>query len=68
MIPLTLDDVRNIFAIMSFNLLITSMLLNPYYGKISLYIKKNKIRNALMVFIILFFITLIVKIFNQGLF
>ena len=65
---LSLIDVSDIFIFMSITLLLTSIILNPYYGILSLRIKSVKIRNALFLSITLFAITLIIRVFNEVIF
>jgi hypothetical protein len=65
---LTIRDISNIFAISSFTLLLTSILLNPPLGKLSLQVKNKKIKNALWVSVSLFLMTMIIRVFEQLLF
>ena len=67
-VPLSIVDINNIFAVMTFTLVFTSIIMNPYYGKISLEVKSNKIRKATVVSIILFILTLIIRVFDQIIF
>ena len=67
-IPLSLIDVSNIFIATSLTLMVTAILINPYYGKLSMRIKNVKIRNALFLSISLFVLTLIIRVFNQVIF
>lgn len=67
-IPVNLGNLNNIFAATSLSLLLVSILLNPYYGKLSLNINNRKIRNALMFSVTLFLLTLIIKVFDQVIF
>lgn len=67
-IPLSINDVSNIFAIITFTLVLTSIIINPYYGKIRLGVKSNKIRKATIVSMLLFILTLIIRIFDEFVF
>ena len=64
-IPLSLIDVSDVFIFTSLTLMLTSILLNPYYGGLKLRIKSVKIRNALLLSITLFVVTLIIRVFNE---
>ena len=66
--PLSIDDVSSMFIFTSFTLLLTAIIVNPYYGTLSLSIKSVKIRNALFLSIILFVLTLIIRVFNEVIF
>ena len=67
-IPLNFGDFEVIFAVMSISLVITAMLVDPYYGKISLKTRKKKITSSLVVIVVLFMLTLMIRVFDQVIF
>jgi hypothetical protein len=62
MFPLGIWDVSLLFAVTAIVLLITSELLNPYYGKINLKISRKRLRNSALTFSILFLTTVAMRI------
>jgi hypothetical protein len=62
MFPLTIWDVSLLLAVTSIILLVTSELLSPYYGKISLTLSKKRLKNAAIVFSLLFLATVTLRI------
>jgi hypothetical protein len=62
--PLDFWNVSLLTAITAIILLITSELLSPYYGKINIQISKKRLRNAAIVFSIIFLITVAIRIIN----
>ena len=67
-IPLHFGDFEVIFAVMSISLVITAMFVDPYYGKIALKIRKKKITNSLVAIVVLFMLTLMIRVFDQVIF
>jgi uncharacterized membrane protein len=62
--PLSFWDVSLLIAITAIILLITSELLSPYYGKITIPINRKRLKNAAMTFSILFLATVAIRIFS----
>jgi len=62
--PLGLWDISVWLAITSVMLLITSEMLSPYYGRISIYINKRRLRNAALTVSLLFLATVAIKIIS----
>ena len=67
-LPLNLFDIGNIYEVISLVLIVLNMLLDPYFGMLSLNIKKKKVQRALIITVILFIVILIVRIFDQVIF
>jgi hypothetical protein len=62
MLPLGLWDISLLLAITAIILLITSELLLPYYGKVTVLINKKRLRNAAITVSLLFLITVAIRI------
>lgn len=60
--PLTFWDISLLLAVSSVVLLVTSELLSLHYGRIGAKINRKKLKNAAIVFSILFLITVAVRI------
>jgi hypothetical protein len=60
--PLNTDDLSLLLAITALILLVTSELLSPYYGKVSLSINKKRLRNTALAFSILFLATVALRV------
>jgi hypothetical protein len=60
--PLNTDDLSLLLAITALILLVTSELLSPYYGKVSLSINKRRLRNTALAFSILFLATVALRV------
>jgi len=58
----TLDDLSLLFAMTAVILLITSELMSPYYGKINVKINRKRLRNAAILFSIMFLATVALTI------
>jgi len=58
----TLDDLSLLFAMTAVILLITSELMSPYYGKINIKINRKRLRNAAILFSIMFLATVALTI------
>jgi predicted nucleic acid-binding Zn ribbon protein len=59
--PLSLWDISSLLAFTAIILLITSELASSHYGKTSLLINKKRLRNAAIIFSILFLITVAIR-------
>jgi hypothetical protein len=62
MFPLNLWDVSLLLATLAIILLITSELLLPHYGRVSILINKKRLRNTATAVSVLFLITVAVRI------
>lgn len=60
--PLSLDELSLLFAVTAAVLLITSELMSPYYGKINVKINRKRLRNAAILFSIMFLATVALTI------
>jgi hypothetical protein len=60
--PLYLSDVSLLLAVQSIVLLITSELISPYYGAVTLKTSKKKLRNAAIAMSALFLVTAAIRI------
>jgi hypothetical protein len=60
--PLGFWDISLLLAITALILLITSELLSPYYGKITIVINKKRLKNAAMTASMLFLATVAIRI------
>ena len=60
--PLTFWDISLLLAVSSVVLLVTSELLSVHYGRIGARINRSKLKNAAIVFSILFLITVALRI------
>ena len=58
----TLNDLSLLFAMTAVILLITSELMSPYYGKINVKINRKRLRNAAILFSIMFLATVALTI------
>ena len=63
-LPLSLNDLSLLFAVTAVILLITSELMSPYYGKINVKINRKRLRNAAILFSIMFLATVALTITN----
>jgi len=61
-IPLTFWDISLWLAVTSIILLITAEFISPYYGQTNLLINKKKLKNAALITVILFLITVAIRI------
>lgn len=62
--PLNIDDMSLLFAVTALILLITSELLSPYYGKITIKINRKRLRNVAIFFSIIFLATIPLVLFK----
>lgn len=62
--PLGFSDISLLLAITAIILLITSELLSPYYGKITILLDKRKLKNTALAFSILFLTTVAIRIIS----
>ena len=62
--PLSFWDISLWLAITAIILLITSELISPHYGRTSILINKNRLRNAALAMSILFLITVGIRIYG----
>jgi hypothetical protein len=62
--PLNIWDISLLLAITAIILMITSQLLNPYYGKVNLKINRARLRNSALATSILFLATVALKIIS----
>jgi hypothetical protein len=60
--PLNLWDISLLLAVAATVLLVTSELLSPYYGKTSIRINKEKLKNAALTTSTLFLLTVAIRI------
>jgi hypothetical protein len=60
--PLGFWDISLLLAVTAVILLITSELLLPYYGRVSILINKKKLKNTAITVSILFLITVAIRI------
>ncbi len=60
--PLDFWDISLLLAITSIILLITSELLSPYYGKVNILVNKKRLKNAALIFSLLFLTTVALRI------
>jgi hypothetical protein len=60
--PLDIWDISLLLAVCATILLVTSELLSPDYGRTSVKISRNKLKNTAIVFSILFLATVVLKI------
>lgn len=58
----------NIFAIMAITMVIVSILANPFYGQVRLGVSNTQIRNATIVTVGLFILSLVIRVFDQIIF
>ena len=62
--PLSISDLTLLLAVTALILVLTSELISEFYGKINVFISKKRVRNAAIVFSILFMISLTIKLTN----
>lgn len=62
--PLNFWDISLLTAITAIILLITSELLSPYYGKVNIFIDKKRLKNAAILFSIIFLATVAIRIIS----
>jgi hypothetical protein len=62
--PLSASDITLLFAVTTLTLALTSEFLSEYYGKLNVFISKKRVRNAAVVFSILFIISLALRLMN----
>ncbi|MEM4704339.1 MAG: hypothetical protein QXJ02_04650 [Candidatus Bathyarchaeia archaeon] len=60
--PLDFWDISLLTALAAIVLLITSELLSPYYGVVSIKINKKRLRNASIAFSMVFLVTVFIRI------
>ena len=60
--PLSYLDVSLIIAVIAIILFVTSEMLSSYYGKVDMLIDKKKLRNASVAVLIIFLITMALRI------
>jgi hypothetical protein len=60
--PLGLSELTLLFAATALILFFTSEVLSEYYGKINIFISKKRVRNAAVIFSILFMASLAVRL------
>ena len=63
--PLGLWEISLWLAITAIILLVTSVTLSPYHGRINIYINKKRLKNAAQAVSITFLITVAVRIMNM---
>ena len=61
MFPLDFWDVSLLLAVTAIVLLITSGLLSPYYGKVTILVNKNRLKNAAATVSIFFLATVAIR-------
>jgi len=59
--PLSIWDISLLLAVCATILLVTSELLSPHYGRTSVKINRNKLKNTAIVFSILFLATVVLR-------
>ncbi len=59
--PLSISDISLLLAVCATILLVTSELLSPHYGRTSVKINRNKLKNTAIVFSILFLATVVYR-------
>lgn len=62
-IPLSLLDITIWLAIAGIVLIITSEIISPYYGKTSILIKKQRLRNIALILGLAFILTVILQFY-----
>jgi hypothetical protein len=62
-IPLSLLDITIWLAIAGIILIITSEIISPYYGKTSILIKKQRLRNVALILGFAFILTVILQLY-----
>jgi len=62
--PLTFWDISLWLAVTAIILLITAELISPYYGRTSLLIREERLKNIALITAILFLITVAIRIFG----
>ena len=60
--PLGISDLSLLFAATALILVLTSELLSECYGKINIFVSKRKVRNAALIFSVLFLASLAIKL------
>jgi len=59
--PLSIWDISLLLAVCATILLVTSELLSPHYGRTSVKINRNKLKNTAIIFSILFLATVVLR-------
>lgn len=62
--PLSISNISLLLAVCAAVLLVTSELLSPHYGRISVKINRNKLKNTAIAFSIIFLATVAITIYN----
>ena len=62
--PLNFGDISLLLAVLAVILVVTSGIISPYYGRLTMLISREKLRKVSLVFFVLFLATLIIRVFE----
>ena len=62
--PLNFGDISLLLAVLAVILVVTSEIISPYYGRLTMLISREKLRKVSLVFFVLFLATLIIRVFE----